>query len=88
MKSQVPENIAKKFREAGAETKPESAHVITRRGKWVLIRTGKDKAVAVYTDRDQAIEGAKNYLHAGKVKTVFLHKSDGTVDSVQGEASW
>jgi hypothetical protein len=72
------EEIAAKFREAGSSA--DNAHVITSNGNWALVKAGNKRATAVFTTKEEAVEGARQYVKSGNAKSVVIHKEDGSVE--------
>lgn len=55
------------------------AHVISSRGRWVIVREGFKKAIASFKQESEAAEKAKLLLDSGITEVVIFHNRDGSV---------
>jgi len=73
--------LAANFKASGISQK--KAHVIVRKGQWVVFKEGAKKVIGKYSTKQSAISGAKKILKSGNTDMFVVHKTDGTVEKIQ-----
>lgn len=57
--------------------KPKRAHVISRRGRWDLLKQGHKRALGLFDTQKEAIQAAKKLKSDGY--DIVIHDKNGTV---------
>ncbi|SFS30610.1 DUF2188 domain-containing protein [Lutibacter maritimus] len=81
MKADRKKTLGARFRAAGSSG--TKAHIISRKGHWVIFKEGSDRILSEYSTRKIAILNGKKILESGEADKLVLHKPDGTVEKVQ-----
>jgi len=77
MEASEKQYLAERLKEAGMSG--EKAHVISSRGRWVIVREGLKKAIGSFKQESEAAEKAKSLLDNGITQIVIFHNRDGSV---------
>ena len=58
------------------------AHVMPKRGRWVIFKEGDEKVLGTFSRRNTALSKAMEIVESGNAKSVVLHKSNGMVEKI------
>lgn len=67
------------FRKAGASG--NKLHVISRSGKWIVVKEGASRASVITSTKSQAKKVAEKYLKEKNASALIIHKKDGRIES-------
>ena len=54
-------------------------HVISRSGRWVIIKESSKRAIGKYKLKQQATRRARVLLNNGNTEAVIVHNADGSI---------
>jgi hypothetical protein len=69
-----------RFKHAGSTGK--KAHVISRKGHWVIFREGGERVLGEYNSKINAMREVRKLKDSGISDKIVLHRKDGTVEKV------
>ncbi|TVR81537.1 MAG: DUF2188 domain-containing protein [Saprospirales bacterium] len=72
--------MSRKFKEAGASK--SKVHVMSRSGRWVVLKKGRKRVSSIHSDKDSAIIGGRKLLDRGLASLLVVHRPDGSVEKV------